>query len=59
MSVVSPAQFAQALSKLKSLSDPQWLERCDELAQQHPTLFFQYLSGFCRTPRESRSSQFA
>ncbi len=44
MSVVSPAQFGQALSKQKSLTDPQWLERCDELAQQQPTLFFELLT---------------
>jgi hypothetical protein len=41
---ISPPQFTRALSKQKSLSDAQWLQRCDELAEQQPVMFFELLT---------------
>ena len=39
MKRITPSQFTQALSKQNSLTDAQWLKRCDELAVQQPVLF--------------------
>ena len=37
-------QYAAALARQKSLTDVQWLKRCDELAVQQPVLFFELLT---------------
>lgn len=44
MKRISASQYAQALSKQKSLTDAQWLKRCDELSEQQPVLFFELLT---------------
>ena len=44
VSKISATQYAQALARQKSLTDVEWLQRCDELAQQQPTLFFELLT---------------
>lgn len=44
MSTVSTAQYTAAMKRQRALTDPQWLQRCDELAQQQPTMFFELLT---------------
>lgn len=44
MKHLTPSQYAQALARQKSLTDAQWLKRCDELAVQQPVLFFELLT---------------
>ena len=31
------------MKRQKALTDSEWLQRCDELAQQQPTMFFELL----------------
>ena len=44
MSLISTTQYVAAMKRQRSLTDPQWLQRCDELAQQQPTMFFELLT---------------
>jgi hypothetical protein len=44
MSTVSTAQYVAAMKRQRALTDPQWLQRCGELAQQQPTMFFELLT---------------
>jgi hypothetical protein len=44
MSTVSTAQYVAAMKRQRSLTDPQWLPRCGELAQQQPTMFIELLN---------------
>lgn len=42
--MISTTQFAQALQRQTVLTDPEWLARCDELAEQQPVMFFELLT---------------
>ena len=44
MNKISVQQYGQALGKQRALNDAQWLQRCDELAIEQPTLFFELLT---------------
>ena len=47
MSIVSTTEYARAFARQKSLTDTDWVARCDELAQQQRVLFLE-LSTFLR-----------
>src|ERR1035441_10844987 len=44
MSLISTTQYVAAMKRQRSLTDPQWLQRGDELAKQQPTMFFELLT---------------
>jgi hypothetical protein len=41
VSIVSTTEYARAFARQKSLSDTDWVARCDELAQQQRVLFLE------------------
>jgi hypothetical protein len=52
MKQISPSKYAEALSRQKSFTDAEWLQRCDELATQQPVLFFELTTFFRDGVRE-------
>ena len=44
MKHISRNEYVEASSKQKSLTDAQWLKRCDELALQQPVMFYELLT---------------
>jgi len=44
VSIISPTQYAAAFVKQTSLSDVEWLQRCDELAIQQRVLFLELVT---------------